>query len=146
MSLRGVTTTRYYYPPYKYECPSSPRLHSRLSITEDLLVAWYFDKVAPEVLIEELHTACELVLEELVNKRAKKLSFAQLVVAASEAGVLGSDRNETSPAQLLTDLKDLRKNVRHRAADGALSWLNDHCEDVAICIERLVSHVNQNSS
>jgi hypothetical protein len=24
MVLRGVAETRYYYPPYDYECPSSP--------------------------------------------------------------------------------------------------------------------------
>lgn len=73
MVLRGVAETRYYYPPYDYECPSAPRPHTRISITEELLVAWNFDEIAPKVLLEELHTACELVLEELVNKRSKKL-------------------------------------------------------------------------
>jgi hypothetical protein len=75
MVLRGVTRTKYYYQPYDYDCASSPRLHARLSITEDLLVAWNFNEIAPEVLLEELHTACELTLEELVNKRSKKVSL-----------------------------------------------------------------------
>jgi hypothetical protein len=54
--LRGVTETNYYYSPYDYDCPSSPRLHARLSITENLIVAWNFEEIAPEVLLEELHT------------------------------------------------------------------------------------------
>lgn len=143
MVLRGVTETWYYYPPYDYDCPSSPRLHARLSITEDLLVAWNFDEIAPEVLLEELHTACELILDELVNKRSKKLSFAELITSADEAGLLQHSNGELPPVRLLTDLKDLRKNVRHRATEGAHPWLNEYWEDVAICLERLVFHVNE---
>mgnify|MGYP007126158927 CR=1 FL=1 len=144
MTLRGVSDTRYYYPPYEYECPSSPRLHARLSITVDHLVGWNFGEVPAETLLEELHTACELVLEELVNKRAKKLSFRELVDKADDAGLLRSFfPGETSPKQLLTELKDLRKNVRHRAAEGAQSWLDDHWEEVALLLERLVVEVNR---
>jgi hypothetical protein len=142
MVLRGVAHTRYYYPPYDFDCPSSPRLHARLSITEELLVAWNFDEIAPEVLLEELHTACELVLEELINQRSKRLSFAELVAAADEAGLLRRSNDDTPPVRLLTDLKDLRKDVRHRAAVGARQWLNAHWEDVAICLEQLVLHAN----
>jgi hypothetical protein len=142
MVLGGVARTTYYYPPYKYDCPSSPRLHARLSITQDLLVAWNFDEIAPEVLLEELHTACELVLEELVNKRSKKLSFAQLVTSADQASLLQQMTDGAPTTQLLTELKDLRKEVRHRAAAGAHAWLTEHWEDVAICLERLVQHAN----
>ena len=74
---------------------------------------------SPEVLLEELHTACELVLEELVNKRAKKVSFADLVAKADRAGLLDARPDETPPGLLLISLKDLRKDVRHRAAEGA---------------------------
>jgi len=143
MVLRGVAATRYRYPPYDYECPSSPRLHARLSITEDLLVAWNFGEIAPEVFLEELHTACELVLNELVNKRSKKLSFDELIASADEAGLLQHSNDETPPVWLLRELKDLRKNVRHRAAEGAHALLNKYWEDVAICLERLVRHVNE---
>lgn len=147
ISLRGVTRTSYYYPPFEYQCPSVPRLHARLSITEDLIVAWNFEEIAPEVLLEELHTACELVLEELVNKSAKRLSFAELIAAAEDAGLFGDSRDlATQPTDLLIDLKDLRKNVRHRAAEGAGTWLARHWEDVAICLERLVRHVNDQAT
>jgi hypothetical protein len=142
MVLRGVAETRYYYPPYDYDCPSLPRLHARLSITEELLVAWNFNEIAPEVLLEELHTACELVLEELVNQRSERLSFAELVANADEAGLLRHSHDDTPPVRLLTDLKDLRKDVRHRAAEGARQWLNEQWQDVAICLERLVFHAN----
>ncbi|MEV6406628.1 hypothetical protein AB0M58_27440 [Streptomyces bobili] len=143
MVLRGVAATSYYYSPYEYECPSSPRLHARLSITTDLIVAWNFAEIAPEVLLEELHTACELVLEELVNRRAKKLSFAQLISAADEADLFRHSSDQAVPTtDLLTELKDLRKDVRHRAAEGADVWLDKHWENVAMCLECLVHHVN----
>jgi len=162
MLLRGVADTYYCYPPYDYSCPGSRRLQARLSITEELIVGWNFEEIAPEVLLEELHTACELVLEELVNRRAKRLSFAQLIATANDSGLLDSGLldsglpdsglpdsglllslvGETTPAvALLTELKDLRKDVRHRAAEGARPWLNDHWEEVAILLERLVSRV-----
>ena len=72
MVLRGVTQTRYYYPPYGYDCPTSPRLYARLSITEELLVAWVFDEIALEILLEELHTACELPsgTQDLTGRRS----------------------------------------------------------------------------
>ncbi len=146
MVLRGVDETSYYYPPYEYECPSSPRLHARLSITTSLIVAWNFDEVAAEVFLEELHTACELILEELVNKRAKRMSFAELISAAEDADIFSNTSGQVvSPAVLLTDLKDLRKNVRHRAAEGADVWLERNWEDVSMCIERLVHQINRGS-
>jgi hypothetical protein len=162
MLLRGVTDTSYSYPPYDYSCPGSRRLQARLSITEELLVGWNFQEIAPEVLLEELHTACELVLEELVNRRAKRLSFAQLIAKASDSGLLDfglrgsglpdsglllSLLGETTPAvALLTELKDLRKDVRHRAAEGARPWLDEHWEEVAILLERLVRRVTSPTS
>jgi hypothetical protein len=157
MLLRGVTDTYYYYPPYDCSCSGSRRLQARLSITEDLIVGWNFGEIAPEVLLEELHTACELVLEEVVNRRAKRLSFAQLIANAKvpdlldfglrgsgmlDSGLLPSVLGETTPpVALLTELKDLRKDVRHRAAEGARPWLDDHWEEVAILLERLVGRV-----
>lgn len=41
------------------------------------------------------------------------------VTTADTAGLLRRQPDEdTLPGQLLTDLKDLRRNVRHRAAEG----------------------------
>ena len=55
-------------------------------MTMDLLASWQYEEVSPEVLLEEIHTAAELILEASVNRRAKKLSFAQLVERAERAG------------------------------------------------------------
>ncbi|WP_156401652.1 hypothetical protein [Agromyces sp. Soil535] len=138
--LHSITDTTLYFPPYEYECPSFSQLHARLLITEEVLVAWAFEEVAAETLLEELHTAVELVLEELVNRRSKRLSFAQLVGAATDAGHL-----QDSERDLVLALKDLRKEVRHRAANGARDWAEEHWEDVALCVEKLVARLNRNA-
>ena len=146
MTLRGVNRTRWRYPTYDYDCPSFPTLSARLVITVDVISAYNFQEIEPEIVLEELHTACELVLEELVNRRSKRLSFAQLVSAADAAGLLRPTDLELSGAELLTELKDLRKDVRHRAAEGADAWLDAHWEDVAMQLERLVSHINRSAA
>lgn len=148
MTLRGVARTRWYYPPYEFECSETPRLHARLATTLSVIVAWNFDEIAPEVLLEELHTACELTLEELVNKRSKRLSFAELTATAHDAGLFDYHRvfEERNPAEVLTELKDLRKNVRHRAAEGADEWLKLNWENIAILLERLVEILNRTAS
>jgi hypothetical protein len=146
MVLRGVTATKFYYPPYDYRCPSSPLLQARLSITEEMIVAWNFDEIAPEVFLEELHTACEVVLDELVNKPSKRLSFAELVDKANEAGLLVQREDWPDPAKLLIELKDLRKNVRHRAAKGAQPWLEKKWEYVAVLLETLAEEVERNAT
>lgn len=143
MALRGVAETRWRFPPYDYDCPAFPSLWARLIVTEDLIVAWNFNEIAPEVLLEELHTACELVLEELVNRRSKRLSFAELVAAADKGGALRHADSGLSGAALLTQLKDLRKGVRHRGASGAADWLGQHWEDVAMLLEHLVDRLNR---
>jgi hypothetical protein len=78
MVLRGVAATKYYYAPYNYRCPSSPILQARLSITEEMIVAWNFDEIAPEVFLEELHSASELGVD------ARRVG--QLAVASREIG------------------------------------------------------------
>jgi hypothetical protein len=145
-TLRGVSATALYFLPYDYECPTHPVLDARLRITADLIVSWNFGEVAAEVLLEELHTACELVLDEAVNPRSKRLSFAELVDGAAQAGLLRPDEFVSDPVELLTELKDLRKNVRHRAAEGSSAWLSEHWEHVAITLERLVSALNRSRS
>ncbi len=146
MALRGVSRTRWYYPPYEFECPTIPHLDARLSITLSVLVGWSFGEIAPEVVLEELHTACELTLEELVNKRAKKLSFAELTEKAHIDGHLEKQwATDHDPVALLTSLKDLRKDVRHRGASGSADWLREDWEHVAILLERLVYRLDKQS-
>lgn len=42
-------------------------------------------------------------------------------------------------------MRDLRKEARHRAADGSKAWLDSHWEDVAMCIENLFGRLNAES-
>ena len=144
MALRGATRTRDYYPPYEYDCPKYPLLHARLQTTVNVIVAWNFDDVAPEILLEELHTACELVLEESVNRRSKRISFQQLIEAAETAGRFQVHPfiEAKDPVLLLTELKDLRKDVRHRAKSGTRAWLEENWEEVALVVEHLVDRLN----
>jgi hypothetical protein len=92
MALRGVAETRYYYPPYEFECLTFPKLHARLRITEEVLVAWNFQEVIPEVFLEELQTACELLFEETINRRSKRLSFAELIARGGQCKRLRRSR------------------------------------------------------
>jgi hypothetical protein len=97
----------------------------------------------------------QLALDELVNGPTKKLSFAELVDRADKAGLLAHDEYAPDPAKLLIELKDLRKNVRHRAAEGARPWLEKEWEGgqrapvweyVAVLLERLVDEVERNAT
>jgi len=123
-----------YALPHTLLAPNAARLQQRLMVTMDLLASWHYEEVSPEVLLEEIHTAAELILEASVNRRAKKLSFAQLVERAERAGLLagpwvekGAEGTRVSSATveryadeetrrekaLLLSLKDARKRVRH---------------------------------
>lgn len=117
------------------ECPDAPDLQQRLAVTERMLVDWFFDKVAPEVMIEELHTAFELTLARIIYGRSRRdKAFQQLIDEATAQGAFDKLRDfrqfvpgfdlrvnsreplpPTAPylAELLTSLKDTRKHVRH---------------------------------
>ena len=139
MRLVAVEHTTFYYPPYDFMCPDVPTLHARLAVTLEVLVGWVFEEVAADVVLEELHTACELVLEKRFNDRAKTLSFSQLIAAGvSDGGLLGSD----GTPELLEELKNRRKRARHRnASEGAKEWVGEHWEDIALVLERLVTQL-----
>lgn len=131
-----------------------PALQARLSVTSELMADWHFGEVAPPVLLEELHTAAELILKELVNRRSKRRSFQQLVDLAVEQGVFcpyphdsalttqhragaASSPLEAERRDLLLSLKDVRKEVRHRGADTAQAWLDQFFWDVASLLESM---------
>lgn len=153
-TLRAASEPAYVLPHQLYS--EVEWLQDRLSVTMDLLASWHFGEVAPPVLVEEMHTAAELILTELLPKRAKRLSFAEMVEAALVAGHFApfsgeylerfregkpyADR-ELEIQALLISLKDLRKDVRHRGAYGAEAWLKDHFWPVAQTLEHLSSRV-----
>jgi hypothetical protein len=132
----------------------NPALQARLSVTSELMADWHFGEVAPPVLLEELHTAAELILEELVNRRSKRHSFQELVELAVKACVFspyphdagltaryragaGCSPFEADRRDLLVSLKNVRKEVRHRGADSAQAWLDQNFWDVASLLEAM---------
>jgi hypothetical protein len=124
----------------------------RQRITESVIIDWYFERAPGAVLLEELHTACELLLEYLVNQRSKRLSFAELVQAADGEGLLDWPVPENirelvgAPAagrELLLTLKDFRKEARHRTGREFDPWLRENWEAVVLMIERLAAQAGR---
>lgn len=121
-------------------------LWPRLSVTSEIMADWLMDEAPAEVVLEELHTAAELLLWRLWG-RAKSASFAQLVEHADQKGALDSplvwDYDEAHRAEalgmgpLLLQLKDWRKRAKHRGAADAEEWLRVHFWPAARTIERL---------
>jgi len=147
---RGVSETRYYFTPFELSPPETTSdLAARLMVTEGVIVDWWFERTPDVVLLEELHTACELMLEHLVNQRSKRLSFAELVAEADGAGLLNSPRlparipgtRATDAKQLLIELKDYRKDARHRGDRSFEPWLKENWEGIVLLIERLASRL-----
>jgi len=145
--------------PFLLDCPDAPDLRERLAVTERMLTDWFFDEVAPEVMIEELHTAFELALARVIYGHYRRdKTFQQLIDEASAQGFFDKVRgilpftpaydpatNSVDPqhapapyvAELLTSLKDTRKHVRHRGATTARAWLEEHFDAAATVLERL---------
>lgn len=132
-------------------------LQNRLLITMDLLASWHYDEIAPEVLIEEMHTAAELLLKAVTPRRASRLSFAELVEGAAGAGLLSvgghtlrtqpSGSSQRGPQDLarstLLSLKDARKVAKHRGAAGAREWLDEYFWTAVSILESLSRHADQ---
>ena len=137
----------WYMGPHDLWLPVAPSLSARLSVTGDLLASWHFDEVAPEVLIEECHTAAELLLDVGLPRRSRRRSFADMIDEAETAGLLRSgqaipDTNLTQ-AELLTALKDVRKELRHRNRGDGTAWLKDHFWAVAATLDWLTYTVGE---
>lgn len=107
----------------------------RLLVTMDLLTSWHFDEVAPEVLLEEMPTAAEL-MKSFGIPGARRMSFAELVDAAHNAGRLRGDHRET-----LLSVKTTRARVKHRGSTDARGWLAAHFWDGARALEALSTEV-----
>lgn len=138
--LRPVASTHFYFPLFELrEIVSSGNVSARLAVTEDVLAEWALAQVAPALVLEELHTACELVLQTLVGATGRRLSFAELVDRAADRSLLDwHTPNGSDPRTLLIELKDFRKHARHRAQDGYEQWLEEKWQEVAEVLERLV--------
>lgn len=145
--------------PFLLDCPSAPDLRKRLAVTERMLTDWFFDEVAPEVMIEELHTAFELTLARVIHGRYQhNKAFQQLINEASAQGTFDKVRgilpftpaydpatNSVDPqyapapyvAELLTSLRNTRNHAKHRGDATASAWLEGHFDAAATVLERL---------
>jgi len=129
-----------------------PDLYARLAITEEILTSWALDEVAPEVVLEELHTAAELILMRLMEKR-RAPAFAELVEEARADGHLewrlGMHYADEEPEQiddmgdLLISLKDHRKRAKHQGSDEARAWLTVHFWPAGVVLERLCNRLQK---
>lgn len=91
-------------------------LSNRLSVTESVMASWLLEEIAPEVVLEEMHTAAELLLMQFCNKR-RAPAFAELVEEADTAGhldmplVYAYDLASKDPARC-TDAADLLSSLK----------------------------------
>jgi hypothetical protein len=103
-----------------------------MQVTMHMLASWHYDEVAPEVLLEEMHTAAELMLKSMVLPVKRKSTFAELVNAATDAGNIGVGHRG-----VLLSLKDARRFVKHSNANNARAWLRRNFWEAAEALERL---------
>lgn len=140
---------------FGFSAPNAEDLQVRLDVTARMLVDWEFDEVAPEVLLEELHTATELCLKRaLFGRYRRRGSFAENVALAEEQGLLrlpgvglnrsslrAREHDETITVEgLLISMKDARRVVRHEARDTAYDWLRDWVVAAGDVLELLAGH------
>ncbi|GAA1818297.1 hypothetical protein HC028_17220 [Planosporangium flavigriseum] len=121
-------------------------LWARLVVTEEIISGWLLDEIPPEVVVEELHTAIELMLTRWCGK-IRAPAFSDLVDKAEDAAILpGVDllqwqysepSNALSGKDLLIALKDLRKGLKHKGVGQARPWLDVHFWPLGSVLERL---------
>ncbi|WP_382309416.1 hypothetical protein [Herbiconiux sp. UC225_62] len=130
-------------------------LAERMFVTMDLLASWHFGEVPAPVLIEEVHTASELLLKAALTGGTSRMTYAQLVGTGLEQGVfdyysfrvtqarasVGAHEafraRENEDAQLLPSLKDERRQAKHDGSGDAAGWLHANFWAVARVLEGL---------
>jgi hypothetical protein len=134
MTLHGVAETRYYFPVYEFSPrgAGSEALQHRLRLTEELIADWDVRNISPFTVLEELHTASELLLAELVPLPRGKDFYPDRLEAAHAGRFLSQD-----DMQLLTLLSKFRNDARHRADGGFTAWLDSNWESVSLILEGL---------
>jgi hypothetical protein len=87
-TLRSAKQTALYFPVYGFAEAASvaPVLQTRLYITEEILADFALGRVEGLVLLEELHTAAEQIMRELLDKTDKQNLSQALVTAGQQLG------------------------------------------------------------
>ena len=125
-------------------------LSARLGVTEEIMASWALNEIAPEVVLEDMHTAAELMLMRLLGKR-RAPAFSELINDAQHAGHLDmplqftydfeDPRGFDHAADLLVSLKDYRKRAKHQGSDEARDWLATHFWAAGALLEHLAQQV-----
>jgi hypothetical protein len=105
--------------------------------------------------VEELHTALEQTLRELLPAVQDRARWPELLKMAKKGGLLdaaaqGSWLTMTghphTDIELLRSLTKRRNVSKHRTADPSDTWLFEHWDCVAFLLERLVRHLGKTPS
>lgn len=124
-------------------------LGMRLVVAQTVMAAWCVREVDAEVVIEELHTAAELMLKRL-TRMPDRTKFPDLIREARRKNALPTkpmtsayvDPKEALTAQqLLKSLLRERNASKHGGGAQAESWLDDHFWPTAGLLELLSAHV-----
>jgi hypothetical protein len=93
------------------------------------LINWRNGREPAATLAEQLHTAAEVSLKEVISAPNRGVPFAKLVSSAREHGVLNEHQ-----AAALHKLKDLRRDSKHRGQGVSERLLADI---VSLCVSSL---------
>jgi hypothetical protein len=89
-----------------------PRIEDRLWSLSMTLVAYENGHVGVPQMLEELHTALEWTMKNLIGPPAKKLSYAEMVQELNSRGAISDEH----AVQIVT-MKGLRVGAKHRGKD-----------------------------
>ena len=152
---KTVFTAPYQIFPYK-----DIKLFDRMIITMEMLASWHFNEIAPEVLVEEIHTASELLMRSVLKvSSTQRFSFPQLIEGCFRRHLLKVSADFSSlqderillasgPAALedfltrrardtLKSLSSVRNLSRHAGEAGAREWLDVNFLNVVAILENL---------
>lgn len=163
-TLRGKSKPAYIFPHDIYP-NRAIKLVDRMKVTMEMLASWHFGEVSPDVLIEEVHTAAELLMRSALGPDSVRMSFPQLISASHRRQILRTYTDFSDPLDLrvlkhggvealenhlrlrgrdtLSSLKFLRNKTKHAGGDGAKSWLDENFWNIASVLERLAGEARE---
>ncbi|WNI16260.1 hypothetical protein [Actinacidiphila sp. ITFR-21] len=124
-------------------------LGNRLIVAQTVMAAWCVEEVAPEVVIEELHTAAELMLKRITGM-PDRTKFPDLIREARRMKALRTDplifnykeaKTALTPQQLLKSLLRERNSTKHGGSSQAAKWLDNHFWATAGVLEAMSASV-----
>ena len=142
MMLHEVAETRYYFPAYEFSPrgAGSEALQHRLRLTEELIADWDVRKISPFTVLEELHTASELLLAQIVPLPRGKDFYPDRLKAAHGAKFLAQ-----ADMELLKLLSKFRNDARHHADGGFTDWLGSNWESISLILEGLRGKIEESA-